>query len=91
MFTLKKDKIETFDFKVEGDRTTYKIPLLQHLPMDMALAASDLAEKDEAEVMYYIKGIFDKYAEGVVGNLTGNEFGGLVQAYFEACGVELGE
>lgn len=91
MFTLKKEQITTFDFKVEGNKATYKIPLLQHLPMDIALAAGDLAEKDEAEVMFYIKGIFDKYAPDVVGNLTGSEFGELVQAYFKACGVGLGE
>lgn len=91
MFTLKKEKIETFDFKVEGDKATYKIPLLRHLPMDMALQAKDLADADDDEALEFVKDIFDSYAPGVVGGLTANEFTELTSGYFEASGVSLGE
>jgi len=91
MFTLKKEKIKTFDFKVEGDKATYKIPLLSNLPMDMALQAKDLADADDDEAIEFVKGIFDTYAPGVAGALTAGEFSELTSGYFEASGVGLGE
>lgn len=91
MFTLKKEKIETFDFKIEGSKTTHKIPLLRHLPMDMALEAKNLADADDDEALEFVKRIFDAYAPGVVGTLTSGEFAELTTGYFEASGVNLGE
>lgn len=91
MFTLPKKKIETFDFKVEGQRGTYKVPLLKHLNMDQMIAAQQLADADDMEAMVFIKEIFDQYAPGIAGGLTGEEFGELAKAYFEASGTSMGE
>lgn len=91
MFTLEKDTVEYFNFKVAGTRTTCKVPLLRYLTMDLALEAADLQNKSDEETMYFVKKIFDMYAPDVVGSLTVNEFSSLSQAYFEASGINMGE
>lgn len=91
MFTLPKKKVETFDFKIEGQRGTYKVPLLKHLNMDQMIAAQELTDADDLETMVFVKAIFDEYAPGIAGGLTGEEFGELARAYFEASGATMGE
>ena len=91
MFNLKKDKIEYFAFKVEGDKATYKVPKLQYMPMDLALEAKELENAEDEQAMMFVKNLFDAYAPGVCGGLTANEFGELATAYFEASGVAMGE
>lgn len=91
MFTLEKDTVEYFEFDIKGTRGKHKIPMLRYLPMDLALQAAGLEDKSNEEIMAFVMNIFEQYAPGVVGGLTGNEFERLSQAYFEASGISMGE
>ena len=91
MFTLEKSTIEYFEFDIKGSRKKYKIPLLRYLTMDLVLEAADLGNKTEAEAMAFVMKIFDRYEPGLMGNLTGEDFGTLSQAYFNASGISMGE
>lgn len=91
MFTLEKDTVEYFEFNIKGNRTKYKIPMVRYLPMDLALEAAGIENKSNEEIMAFVMNIFNQYAPGVVGGLTGGEFERLYQAYFEASGTNMGE
>lgn len=91
MFTLEKSTIEYFEFDIKGSRTKYKVPLLRHLTMDLVLEAADMQNKSEEEAMAFVMKIFDRYEPGLVGGLTGDEFGRLAHAYFDASGISMGE
>lgn len=90
MFVLKKPEIKTFDFKLEGSDKVYSIPLLSQLPLERIRQASNL-KKDSNDSFDFINGIFEEHAKGLIETLNSEQYTMLIEGYFEASSINLGE
>ena len=91
MFVINKTTPKTFDFRIEGTKKTYKVPLLDQLPMEYIKKAGMLQGGSDDDAFEYVNDLFEKYAPGVIDSLNAEQYKALVEGYFEQSAVSLGE
>lgn len=94
MYEVKASKVESFEFKMDGE--TYSVPLMRHMPLKKLLeynkALSKVKSGQESDfLIQFISDIFDGHAPGVTDRLDAEQFRDLMQAYIAEGKVSPGE
>lgn len=93
MRTFGKGKIEYFEFKLEGDKKVYKIPLAAHMPF-VLLDEMHNARNTEDSFPAQIR-MLRRYMGDVVDELPAGTLSEIMQAWGDACledsGASVGE
>lgn len=94
--SIKLDKHQEFAFKIDGDKTLYKLPLMQYLPIKVIrdlghISAEDDGEKKNIEMLDFMIDILDRYAPGLTDNLTQSDMGTIFEAWSDASETNMGE
>ena len=92
-YTLKRNKPKTFDFKIEGSKKIYHVPVLSALPVNTLAKAKELrgagTDEENADKLFdFFTEIFRGEADEVLDVLTIQDFAALFEAYVEASNTD---
>lgn len=88
-YVIKRNKVKTFDFQIEGSKKVYHVPVLSALPVSTLMKARDLKDIDDdaerAEKTYdFFYDIFRDEVPEVLDILIPDDLRDLFAAYAEA-------
>ena len=93
---IKLNKHQEFVFKIDGDKTLYRLPLMQYLPIKTIRDLGKISEQDDGAeknltMLDFMLDILDKYAPGLTDNLTQADMVTIFDAWSDASESTMGE
>lgn len=82
---------QEFCFQLEEGGKVYRMPALGSLPLKSVRELLKLKGADDAEALDAIAVILDRYCKGLSAKLTLDQFNAVLDEWFAASGVTLGE
>lgn len=80
-----------FCFKLSGSDELYRLPSVGSLPVRVARRLMDVGDGSNAEVLDAVGDLMDQWCPGLVDTLTLEQFTEVVEAWFTASGITMGE
>lgn len=103
----KKHKRAWFEVRIDGDATTYRLPKLQHLDLDIVekirkitpklgsvktgKPKTDVRQADLLRAVGILTEVMERYAPGLAEKLDQDQMGFLFQAWSDDSKVKMGE
>ena len=80
-----------FCFKLAGTDELHRLPSIGSLPVRVARRLMDVGDGTNAEVLDAVGDLVEKWCPGLMDSLTLEQFTEVVEAWFTASGITLGE
>lgn len=80
-----------FCFKLKGSDELRRLPSVGSLPVRVARKLMDVGNGSNAEVLDAVGDLMDQWCPGLVDSLTLEQFTEVVEAWFTASGITMGE
>ena len=80
-----------FRFKIAGSDELHRLPSVGSLPVRVARKLMDVGDGANAEVRDAVGDLMEEWGPGLVDSLTLEQFTEVVEAWFTASGITLGE
>lgn len=80
-----------FRFKLAGSEELHRLPSVGSLPVRVARRLMDVGDGSNAEVLDAVGDLMEQWCPGLVDSLTLEQFTEVVEAWFTASGITLGE
>lgn len=82
---------QEFCFQLAEGGKVYRMPALGSLPLKSVRELMKLKGTDDAEALDAVSAILDRYCKGLSAKLTLDQFNAVLDEWFAASGVTLGE
>lgn len=89
--TVPRGSNETFQFKLEGSKKVWGLPLLSRLQLSEVRKLRDVPEGDDAAALDAVADILDRHCPGLTDIIGIDEMGALMEMWYGASGITLGE
>lgn len=80
-----------FCFKLAGSDELHRLPSIGSLPVRVARRLMDVGDGSNAGVLDAVGDLVEKWCPGLMDSLTLEQFTEVVEAWFTASGITLGE